>query len=187
MLGSFRALVFVLFGMLALTASSRAAFAHVQDVDDARSEAARIDAIARRSDDRLAAREARRARMTTLAIALLAAFAIAAARVLASDRGRRARPAIRKVGPLAALYAAYVAAAGAVLATGYEGASPLPFLLFGAATLPIVLTARAWGAAGRATRPARAARSAISAAAILAVGFLVLRGLEPSYLDGLGL
>ena len=107
-------------------------------------------------------------------IASLALLALLAGRALVIDRGKRAKPALRRIAPLAAAYALYVAAGGGLLAAGYAAGTARPFLLFGAAIFPLLLLARAWGAAGGATRASRAARAVVCAAGALAAAFLVL-------------
>jgi hypothetical protein len=84
-------------------------------------------------------------------------------------------------------YAAYVAIAGAALATGYEDGTGRPFLLFGGVLVPLLLLARAWGAAGSQSRRARGSRAVLCAASALGAAFLVLEHVDVSYLEGLGL
>ncbi|MDF2697492.1 MAG: hypothetical protein K0S65_5875, partial [Labilithrix sp.] len=88
---------------------------------------------------------------------------------------------------LIVLYAAYVALAGAALATGYEEGRARPFLLFGVVLVPLLLVARAWSAAGSTRALARAARAVLCATSALAAAFLVLEHVDVAYLEGLGL
>jgi hypothetical protein len=81
---------------------------------------------------------------------------------------------------------AYVVAGG-LLARQYEGGSARPFLVLGLALLPILLLARAWGAAGSRSLRARAMRAALCAASALGAAFVVLEQVDAAYLEGLGL
>ena len=89
--------------------------------------------------------------------------------------------------PLVFLFAAYTGLAGGALASAYESGNSAPFLALGAVLMPLVLVARAWGAAGS-THPAlRAARAVLCASTVLAAAFLVLESVDTSYLAGFGL
>ncbi|HEY8078044.1 MAG TPA: hypothetical protein VIF62_28150 [Labilithrix sp.] len=156
------------------------------DLDAAAAIAARDPALARE-----VARLVRRHRLHVACIGVLVlAGALAAAAWAAAARARRAAQvaaATRRIAPLALGYAAYVGAAGAVLASSYEGGTGRPFLAYGVALGPILLLARAWAAAGRRTRSARTARAVVCGAAALAAAFLVLEGVDATFLAGLGL
>lgn len=115
----------------------------------------------------------------------LAARALFAARHTA--RAAAAGAATKKILTLAVLYGVYVAVSGALLASGYESGTGVPFLVLGVAIVPIVLLARAWSVAGSAARPARATRAAVCAAGALGAAFLVLERVNASFLDGMGL
>ena len=93
----------------------------------------------------------------------------------------------RADGRLVVAYAAYVAIAGALLASGYEDGTARPFLLFGAVLVPLLLVARTWGAAGSPARSARIARAALCASSAIGAAFLVLEHVDVGYLEGLGL
>jgi hypothetical protein len=124
--------------------------------------------------------------IATLAIALAAATLTIGRSVRAGKLAAilgRARASSR----LVIVYAAYVAIGGAVLATGYEEGTSRPFLLFGAVLVPILLIARAWGAAGSTSTRARAVRAAVCATSALAAAFLVLERVDVAYLEGMGL
>ena len=82
------------------------------------------------------------------------------------------------------MFAVYVALGGGALASGYEAGNAEPFLVFGVVLLPIVLTSRAWGAAGSAATAARVARGVVCATAVVAAAFLVLEAINGQYLEG---
>jgi hypothetical protein len=93
----------------------------------------------------------------------------------------RGREAVRRSWRPIAGCVAYVGA-GALLANGYAAGSAGPFLWFAVALAPILVGARAWGAAGGAPRIVRAAACAAS---VVAAAFLVLE--RTGHLDALGL
>jgi hypothetical protein len=99
----------------------------------------------------------------------------------------RVRGAIRRVFGFVVGYGIYVAAAGALLASGYENGHARPFVLLGAALPPLLVLARAWGAAGSSAPTARGARALVAAASVLGASFLVLERVDASYLEGFGL
>lgn len=115
----------------------------------------------------------------------LAAFAIGKA--VRARRHRFVLARARASSRLVIAYAAYVALAGAALASGYEAGTARPFLLFGAVLVPLLLVARAWGAAGSPAPAARGVRAALCAASALGAAFLVLEHVDVGYLEGLGL
>lgn len=133
------------------------------------------------------ARLARRRWLHFTAIGSLAILLLAAARAVSAAGTSRVRPALRRMTPLALAFAAYVGVAGALLAARYEDANARPFLFFGAAVFPLLVVARAWGAAGKPSRRARIGRATLCAAGAIAAAFLVLEGVDASYLDGMGL
>ena len=140
---------------------------------------------------RLVARVLFRDQLHTASIVVLAvptALAIIGwIRAARAGRSQSAWLAARKALPLALAYAAYVAIAGAALALGYEAGTSKPFLFFGLALLPLVLLARAWGAAGAQTRVARLGRALVCAASAFGLGFLILEHVNVAFLEGLGL
>jgi hypothetical protein len=149
-----------------------------------------------RADPRLdieVRRLARRRRLHVASIAVVAAMLVLAARACVTAarraRGRRAAiaQALSRTWRLALGYALYVGVAGALLATGYERGTGRPFLVFGAALAPLLLLARAWGAAGSGGWPARLARGALCAAAAFGSALLVLESVDPAFLEGMGL
>jgi hypothetical protein len=125
------------------------------------------------------------------ATVVLAAFGVltllglgrAAARGKLGDAWR----ALRELAPVALPFIAFVAIAGGVLATKYEAGNAEPFFLLGAAVLPLVLMARAWGAVGSQSRRARLGRSLLCAVTVAAAAFTLLDQLSPQYLEGFGL
>jgi hypothetical protein len=122
----------------------------------------------------------------TIAVAVVAA-AVAFTRARKAGRLSAVIERARASSVIVFAYAAYVAIGGAVLATGYEEGTARPFLLFGAVLVPLLLLARAWGAAGAATGRARGLRAGVCAASALAAAFLVLEHVDVAYLEGLGL
>jgi hypothetical protein len=156
-------------------------------VAEARANAARLDARFLKGVLRLVVRH----RVRRVAIAVLAIFAALAATAMLRAYLRGAFPkavgAIRRLAPLATLFAAFLALAGGLLASKYESGNSAPFLLLGSAALPLVLLGRAWGAVGSPRTASRAARALLCAATMFAAAFLLLEGLDPQYLSGFGL
>ncbi len=136
-------------------------------------------------------RRVRRRTLRRIAIADLAAIGAlsAIALVLAKRRARldAVKKAFRASIPVAFLFAAYIALAGGYLASSYEAGNAKPFLWFGLVVAPIVLIARAWGAAGSPSSGARIARGFACGSATIAAAFIVLERLDPAYLEGFGL
>lgn len=131
-------------------------------------------------------RRAHQAALGALAATLLLAGA-ALARAIRRREARRIAAHVRASGRLVLVVAGYVALGGAALATIYEPGTGRPFVVFGALLVPLLLLARAWGAAGSPSRRARVARAALCATSAIAVAFLVLERLDVAYLEGLGL
>src|SRR5262249_26150359 len=123
----------------------------------------------------------------TILVALLVLAARAIARALREGRHVVVGSAVRRMTPLAIGYAAYVALGGAVLASSYERGTSRPFVIFGIALGAIVILARAWGSAASPERAARGLRALLCAGSALAAAFLVLEGVDATYLDGVGL
>lgn len=166
---------------------------HVERGDLAGAEDA-VRAAGTRADPQLARdvqRSVRRRRLHYAAIAVLIAVLVLASRagVTASRRraGARVASALAKTWKIALGYAAYVAVGGALLASGYEAGTTKPFLYFGVVLLPLVLVARAWGAAGAETRVARSGRALLCALGALGAAFLVLELVDVTFLEGMGL
>jgi hypothetical protein len=160
-------------------------------LDDAAAEASshrnRLDpAFVKRAQKLVSRRALRHAAMVVLAaFAVLAGAALARAR-LRGTLGHAAR-ALRRLAPLAAGFAAYVACAGGVLSSRYESGNAVPFVALGLAVLPLVLLARAWGAVGATGAAARIGRATLCAMSVLAVAFVLLDTVNPAYLEGFGL
>jgi len=147
-----------------------------------------------RADPRLlpdVERALRRRSMHHASIALLAVMGLLAVRAFfaAAQRGagQRIRDALSRMWRLVFGYAAYVALGGALLASGYETGTSKPFLYFGVVLVPIVLVARAWGAAAGGAKGARSGRAVLCGAAALGAAFLVLEAVDVAYLEGMGL
>ena len=137
-------------------------------------------------------RAIRRRSLHRVAITILVAMGLLAVRAIVAaarrGEGRRIRGAIGRMWRLAVAYAAYVALGGAVLATGYEAGTSKPFLAFGVVLLPILLVARAWGAADdKASKRSRSGRAMMCGGAALGAAFLVLEAVDTAYLEGMGL
>ena len=94
---------------------------------------------------------------------------------------------LRRLAPVATLFVAFVALAGGLLATKYEAGNAAPFLLLGAAVLPLLLLARAWSSVGSQASGARAARALLCGASVVATAFVLLDWFDPQYLTGFGL
>jgi hypothetical protein len=136
-------------------------------------------------------RAIRRRSLHHAAIAVLAVMVLLAVRgLIAAVRrgaGQRIRGALGRMWRLAVAYATYVAVGGALLASGYETGTSKPFLYFGVVLVPILLIARAWGAAEGTSNSARSGRAIVCGAAALGAAFLVLEAVDIAYLEGMGL
>lgn len=133
----------------------------------------------------------RRRAVRRASILIMAAFIALAAAAMARAQRRNALgdawQALRSVGPVAALFVVFIAGAGGVLASNYESGNALPFVALAAAVLPLVLVARAWGAVGSDARAARVGRALLCGASVVAMAFLLLDMVNPTYLEGFGL
>lgn len=87
--------------------------------------------------------------------------------------------------PLPLICAAWIALAGAWLATSYDASDPSPFLFLGAQLVLIDIAARALSAGSK--RVAPPIRAGLCLAAALAAAFLALDMSDPAYLDSFGL
>jgi hypothetical protein len=116
---------------------------------------------------------------------LLAAFAVA--RAASHGAFADVRRALRGSVVFAVGFALYVALTGGALASAYETGNAEPFLVFGAVLVPIVVLARAWGAAGSGAAGARFGRAMVCASAVFAAAFLVLETVNAQYLEGFNL
>jgi hypothetical protein len=165
----------------------------IADGDDA---GARADAhaMANRLDPKLVKRterlrQRRLLHLTAIVDLALTACLVGLAVVLAKRRGSldAVGRTLARTWPVAVGFAGIVAIAGGALASSYESGNAAPFRAFGVALLPVLLAARAWGAAGSSTRAAKASRAILCASATLACAFVVLEAIDPTYLDGFGL
>ena len=130
----------------------------------------------------------RRRTLHLAAVGVLAGMVLLAARrALTGGRRAQARAAVARAWRLLVGYAAYVAIGGAVLASGYEQGTSTPFLWFGLVLVPVLLVARAWGAAGGPGRGARIGRAGMCAAGAIGAAFLVLERIDVAFLEGMGL
>ncbi len=89
--------------------------------------------------------------------------------------------------PVLLFFMVYSGLVGGYLASSYENSSSVPFLLFATFMLPLVVILRVWSAVGSPRLTSRVGRGVAAVAATLALGFLVVEQVNPTYLDGLGL
>ncbi len=131
----------------------------------------------------------RRRAVGRAAVGVLAIFGVMAAAALARGWRRlvEAGRAVRTVTPTAAVFVAFAAGGGGLLASEYETGNAAPFLMLGAGIMPLVVVTRAWSALGSQSTPARVARATLCAAAVMATSFVLLESLNPQYLEGFGL
>ena len=133
----------------------------------------------------------RRRTLRFAALSIIAFFAVLSimAVVRAQRRGRLAacKRELYSFALVAALFVAFVALGGGLLASSYESGNSSPFLVLGAAILPLVLLARAWSTVGSTARAARAGRAILCGATVVSSAFLVLDLAHPEYLSGFGL
>jgi hypothetical protein len=94
---------------------------------------------------------------------------------------------VRSIAPVFAFFLINVGLLGAYLASSYENSSGLPFVLFAALMLPLLILFRAWSAVGSGHVTARLGRGALAAVATIALGFLVVEHVNPAYLEAFGL
>lgn len=124
-------------------------------------------------------------------VALLALGGVLGVAVLALVAARRrlkgAVAAVRRIAPVVAFFLVNLGLVGGYLASGYENGSPVPFLVLTALMLPLLVLFRVWSAVGSPHVAARAGRASAAVAATLALGFLVVEHVNPSYLEGFGL
>jgi hypothetical protein len=125
-------------------------------------------------------------------VAAASAVGVALGVLLTSLIARRrsiigALPTVRHIVPVVIFFFGYAGVVGGYLATTYENGSAHPFLLFAAVMIPFVVILRVWSAVGSPRLAARASRGVVAMAATLAVGFLVVEQVNPSFLEGFGL
>jgi hypothetical protein len=137
------------------------------------------------------ARLSRRRIVRALAYGVLASFAALVLVALARAARRKslgvAWKALRAFAPLSAAFMAFIAFAGATIASSYERGNGGPFLWLGLVGWPLVMLSRAWSAVGSRKGGLLACRLALSGASVVAAAFAVLDGLTPGYLEGFGL
>lgn len=127
-------------------------------------------------------------RVATGVLVLFVGFALTAL-VRAGRRNAlgEAWSAVKALMPTALLFIGFVALAGGFLASKYEAGNAQPFLILGAAVLPLVLLARVWSVVGSQSKAARLARSLLCGATVVSAAFVLLETVNPQYLDGFGL
>lgn len=134
-------------------------------------------------------RLARRRNVRGGALALVA-LAVAATSLAflrsSSDVRRRLKTEVRRTLPLVIAFAGTLALGGG-LAKAYQPAAGIPFIALGVVIVPLLLLARGWAMMGAPQASHRWARSLTCGAAVFAVTFLLLEGLQPAYLEGFGL
>jgi type II secretory pathway pseudopilin PulG len=156
-------------------------------VSEAHRRSNRLDPRFVRQIERLVVRRELR-RVALVEVALFLAL-VGAAVVRARRRGALAEVglSLKKLAPLAILFVLYVAGVGGMLASNYESGNATPFLLLGAAALPLVIAARAWGAVGSRHAAARVGRAILCGTTMVGAAFLLLDTVNPAYLEGFGL
>jgi hypothetical protein len=135
-------------------------------------------------------RALRRRRLIHLAafVALTVTLGLAVrAFVTAYRRLPGALVAIRRVAPAVTFFVVHLGLLGGYMASNYENGSPLPFVLFGALLLPLLLILRAWSSLGSARFAARLGRGCAAIAATLGLAFVVVEQTSPLFLEAVGL
>ena len=117
-------------------------------------------------------------------LALLALFALLA---LAKPGRAEVIRAVRRIAPMALVFAAVACFCAGYLASRYEQTSPYPFTAMFPVMLAVALLSRAWSAGGSPALPARAVRAVASFAGVFAAAFLMLDRMDAIYLQGFGL
>jgi hypothetical protein len=134
-------------------------------------------AVRRRSHVHVAA-------MGALGVALgIAVLSLVAAHRLLAGALR----SVRGIAPVVTFFLLYTGLVGGYLASRYENSSSLPFVLFAAFMLPLVAIFRAWSAVGSPRLAARTGRALAAVASTLALAFLVVEHINPTFLEGFGL
>ncbi len=154
---------------------------------EARAHAARLDPRFVTQVGRFARRRVILAGAVGEIVLFLSLAAAALARAALRGALRNITSPVRRLGPTAAAFAAYIALVGGALASRYEQGTAIPFLWLGVILVPLVLCARAWSAVGATDRYARAGRALVSGASVVAAAFILLDTVNPAYLDGFGL
>ncbi len=131
----------------------------------------------------------RRHRVHVVAVWLLSAVLamVLSSLVLARRRLKGALRSVRQITPVFAVFLGNLGLVGAYLASSYENSSGLPFVVFAALMLPLLILFRAWSAVGSSYVAARLGRAALAAVATVALGFLAVEQVNPLYLGAFGL
>ena len=133
----------------------------------------------------------RRGRLTTAAVALLAALAVIGVASLARAASRLGglRELPRAVlPPLAVAFSLYLGGGAAALVRLRGEGDPRPFVWLGLGVLAAFTVARAWHLGWGAGGPtARTARAILCVAGVIAAAFLAVERTDVTYLEGLGL
>lgn len=124
--------------------------------------------------------------------AALVALGLTFALLLSSLAVRRrsltgALASVRRVAPVVTFFFAFAGAVGGYIATTYENGSAEPFLIFAAIMIPFAIVLRVWSFVGSPRLPARSARVVVALAGTLAIGFLVVEQVNPTFLQNFGL
>jgi hypothetical protein len=130
-----------------------------------------------------------RSRVHVVALAALGAvLGIAVLSLVAAHRRvRGAIPALRRMAPTVTFFLVDAGLVGGYLASSYENGSPVPFVSFAALMLPLLALFRVWSAVGSPRVAARVGRALAAVAATVALAFLLVERINPSYLEGFGL
>ncbi len=131
----------------------------------------------------------RRARVHVVALGLLSVVLaiVVSSLVIARRRLPRALRSVRRIAPVFAFFLGNLGLLGAYLASSYENSSGLPFIVFGALMLPLLILFRLWSAIGSSSLAARLGRAGLAAVASVALGFLAVEQVNPLYLGAFGL
>jgi hypothetical protein len=113
-------------------------------------------------------------------------FAAGLVSLVRPDR-RRALLAVKRLAPMALLFALVATVLGGTLASRYERSSPYPFTAMLPVIFLVALVARAWSSTGSPVPWARWLRAVVSFTGVFAAAFLMLDRMDPVYLGGFGL
>jgi hypothetical protein len=136
---------------------------------------------------RTIARLARRRPLRMLAAFNLFVLLAAALAVIARSDRRKAFAPVRRLAPMALVFAAVATGVGGLLASRYEQTNPYPFTTLLPQIFGIIIVARIWSAGGSPRPGARAFRAVVAFAGVFAAAFIALDRMDPIYLQGFGL